>query len=158
MDIKLIFSSSAVEKLCHNTQVVGDVGKTSWMGSSLHPLTGILCRPLPCPLLSHLKSSLSSCTGMLRTDSDTKSLAIFWLLLSTLVLDGQDYHIETWLMWWASEKDLFCYHTGLPFSFLIVTTLARNSLGSADNSTLSKYSGIKIYTRPFTVFFMSVYE
>lgn len=77
-----------------------------------------------------------------------------WLLFRKLVLDGQDYHVETWLMWWVSEKDLFCYHTGLPFSLLMVTILAGNFLGSADNSTLSIYSGIKIYTRPFTVFFM----
>lgn len=118
MDIKLIFSSSAAEKLCHNPQEVGDVGKISWMGSSLHPLTVILCRALPCPLLSHLKLSLSSSTGMLWADSDTKSICpSSWLLFRKLVLDGQDYHVETWLMWWVSEKDLFCYHTGLPFSF-----------------------------------------
>lgn len=133
----------------------------------------ILSRHLSCPHFDHLKLALSCPTGLLWTDSDTESNgAIF--LASVLVMKTSS--------WWT-RLSLWNFHLRCHWYFdehlrtepwktfpvitlisLLVYPLWQPLQKNVKHQLIilhclhANYSGMKIYSRPFTVVFVLAYE
>lgn len=145
----------------------------SWKWSPFQALAGSLSRHLPCPLFNHLKLALSCSTLMLWIDSDTETRGSIFLA-SVLVRKSFSWwtRLTLWtfhlrLGWYCDEclrrETWMIFPVIISFSILVLPLWQPLQKNVKHQLIIlqylhANYSGIKTYTRPFTVVFELVYE